>query len=316
MTASRDPDRLIRAFVTEGVERLDDRVYDAVRADMDRKRQRAFVGPWRLPTMNKLVPIGVGAAAAVAAVALGAQLLSPPATNLGPGAGASPTPATTVAPTSIAAPSSNPDRSLALGPFVVFDPADQPPPFDDGPKVTVTIPSSGWTAMPQFGALLKGDQADPPQGAGAALLTGDTGADGLYVYGDPCHWESTTPETPASTVDAIVDALAAQASRDASAPVDVMVGGYAGKSITLRVPNTASTRAQAFKDCDQTTFATYGVVGHEGPARYQQGPGQVDVFWILDVDGVLVILDAAYGPATPAELVDEVRALAESATFD
>jgi hypothetical protein len=29
-----------------------------------------------------------------------------------------------------------------------------------------------------------------------------------------------------------------------------------------------------------------------------------------------VILDAAYGPATPADLVEELRALAESATFE
>ena len=32
MTTSRDPDRLIHAFVREGADQLDDQIYDAVRA--------------------------------------------------------------------------------------------------------------------------------------------------------------------------------------------------------------------------------------------------------------------------------------------
>ena len=51
-------------------------------------------------------------------------------------------------------------------------------------------------------------------------------------------------------------------------------------------------------------------------ARNAQGAGQVDELWILDVAGRIVILDAAYGPAVPAQLVDEMRALAASATFE
>src|SRR4029453_17853083 len=134
--------------------------------------------------------------------------------------------------------------------------------------------ASGWTHTPENGLVAKGDNgADPPEATGAFLLTGDSGADTFYVYGDPCQWESTTPDTPATTVDEVVDALAAQASRDATAPVDVTVGGYAGTFITLHVPNTGPTREEAFKDCDQETFATYGTTA-DGPARYQTGPGQ------------------------------------------
>ena len=43
--------------------------------------------------------------------------------------------------------------------------------------------------------------------------------------------------------------------------------------------------------------------------------GQVDELWILDVDGAVVIIDAMYRSDTPAELVEEMRAIAESATF-
>jgi hypothetical protein len=36
----------------------------------------------------------------------------------------------------------------------------------------------------------------------------------------------------------------------------------------------------------------------------------------VDVDGAFAILDAMYRPDTPTELVDELRAVAESATFE
>ena len=55
MTAHRDPDRLIHAFLMEGQTELADQVYDAVRATIEQKRQRAVIGPWRMPNMNKLV---------------------------------------------------------------------------------------------------------------------------------------------------------------------------------------------------------------------------------------------------------------------
>ena len=42
--------------------------------------------------------------------------------------------------------------------------------------------------------------------------------------------------------------------------------------------------------------------------------GQIDEFWFLDVEGSIVILDLSYSPATPDDLVEELRTLAASAT--
>jgi hypothetical protein len=82
MNAPRDPDRLIHAFLQEGEDMLQDPIYDEVRAVIEHKRQRTFIGPWRTPIMNKLV-FGLGAAAVVViGLLLGAQLLGEP-TNLG-----------------------------------------------------------------------------------------------------------------------------------------------------------------------------------------------------------------------------------------
>jgi hypothetical protein len=83
MTTPRDPDRLIQAFLREGAEQLHDQVYDVVRAEIDHKRQRVVVGPWRVPTVSKLLPIGLGAAAVIAVLFFGSQFIGSPASNVG-----------------------------------------------------------------------------------------------------------------------------------------------------------------------------------------------------------------------------------------
>jgi hypothetical protein len=99
MTTSRDPDRLIHAFIREGAEQLDDQVYDAVRAEIDQKRQRVVIGPWRVPTMSKLVPLGLGAAAVIAVLFIGSQFMGSPTSNVGGAPSAEPT--ATPSPTSV-----------------------------------------------------------------------------------------------------------------------------------------------------------------------------------------------------------------------
>ena len=111
MTASRDPDRLIHAFLFEGEEQLHDQIYDAIRAEIDQKRQRAVFGPWRLPIMNKLVPIGLGASALVVALVIGAQLLRPPG-GVGGSPSIEPSPSPSVAPTPTSSPTPSPPPPL------------------------------------------------------------------------------------------------------------------------------------------------------------------------------------------------------------
>lgn len=89
MTASRDPDRLINAFIEEGAEQLPDQVYDAVRAEIEHKRQRTFIGPWRTPIMNKVFAYGLGAVAVVVLLIAGSQFFG--SSGGLPGAGKTPT---------------------------------------------------------------------------------------------------------------------------------------------------------------------------------------------------------------------------------
>jgi hypothetical protein len=279
MSAHRDLDRLIQSFLAEGPMELPDPSYDEVRDRMEQKRQRAFIGPWRTPDVNRYLKIGLAAAAVVLIAVVGFQFLGDSNTG-GPGTSES------------AEPSPSADRSYVL--------------LDGPPQITVTLPAAGWDGGEAGGGILVRDD-----NTGMITFTGP-----LYVYGDPCHWESTTPATPATTVDELVAALAAQPSRDASDPVDVTVGGYAGKSITLHVPDDIAYSAEEFTDCDQGYFGSFGSDAEPGPARYHQGLGQIDELWILDVGGVLVTIDTAYYARTPAEHVEEMRAIVESATFE
>ena len=104
MTAHRDPDRLIHAFLMEGQTELADQVYDAVRSTVEHRRQRVFIGPWRFLDMNKLVPVGLGAVAVVVALFVGARFLGTPNQ---PGAAPTAVPTATAAP-SVAEPSQAP----------------------------------------------------------------------------------------------------------------------------------------------------------------------------------------------------------------
>ncbi|MEO5885343.1 MAG: hypothetical protein ABIQ58_07520, partial [Candidatus Limnocylindrales bacterium] len=61
MTAPHDLDRQLQAFLTDGPTELPDPSFDAIRDRIEATHQRVFIGPWRVPTMNKLIPVGVAA---------------------------------------------------------------------------------------------------------------------------------------------------------------------------------------------------------------------------------------------------------------
>ena len=311
MTAHHDLDRELTAFLRAGPTELPDESLDAVFDRTEHTRQRVVIGPWRLPEMNKMLAVGLGAVAVVLVLIVGSQLLRTPNSNVGGDPTATEQPSATPEPT----PTPMAEAGLPEGPFLVTG-------SDDPVQVTVDIASSGWSHSSELDYVFKNDDGlDAPESVGAALLAWAWPAGTAFnVYGDPCHWSTTIPETPATTPDEIAAAFAAQASTDATAPVDVTVGGYAGKAITLHVPMSFdlpdATREEKFADCDNNVFAFYGIEGETGDARNAQGAGQIDELWILDVNGAIVILDAALSPAVPADLVEEVRSMAESATFE
>jgi hypothetical protein len=315
MTAPNDLDKQLNAFLREGPTDLPDPSFDAVRDRTESTRQRVVLGPWRVPDMNKFLAVGLGGAAVVAVLLIGSNLLG---SSGGPAPGGQPSPS--VAPSEASEPAPSAWTGLAAGPFLI---TGEDGAFDGGPvRITVDIASPGWSYESENDYVGKNDDSlDPPDSVGGALIAWNWPVGtGFNVYGDPCHWTTTIPDTPATTPDAIAAAFADQADTEATAPVDVTIGGYAGKAVTLTVPMSyaqpGEPRDVVFGDCDDGDFAFYGTEESGELSRNAQGAGQIDELWILDVEGSIVILDAAYSPATPADLVEELRAMAESATFE
>jgi hypothetical protein len=308
---SFDPEttRIVRSWLDEGVTQLPDPVLDAVLDQVPATPQRrATWWPVRRTEPMNMLKFGLAAAVVAVAVLIGFNFIGS-STIGGPGVDSStPTPEPTATPNPTRSPT--PEGLLPEGQHVLTDgeAVDGVPTL----PITVTIPAPDWYGDIGGAILTKNSTADAPAGAGMIVFFGD-----LYVYGDPCEWATTRPDTPATTVDEAVAALTAQALRDATEPVDVTVDGYAGKSITLHVPNTWPTGAEAFADCDSGRFGSWGLPGADvTPMRYHQDPGQIDKLWIVDVDGELTVIDITYYEGTPQSVIDELEAIVDSITFD
>jgi len=291
MTPRRDPDRLIHDFLMEGQTELEDQVYDAVRARIDTTRQRAVIGSWTTPGMNRYIKVGLAAAAVVIIAVVGFQLLG--GSNVG-----SPAPTQTPGPTATPDPRT---AGLPIGLYALTVAGDV---WDVG--MTVSIAATDWLSGGDDGdgILVKRGNANAPDGAGLIVFTGE-----LEVYGDPCRWSTTRPDPMTGpTVDDLIAALAVQAGRNATEPVDVMVDGYLGRSIQLSVPADAN-----FAECDIGQFRSWGPTGAD---RYHQDPGQIDRVWVVDVDGTRAVIDAGWYEETSAADRAELEALLGSLTFD
>ena len=119
---------------------------------------------------------------------------------------------------------------------------------------------------------------------------------------DPCHWQKSLYD-PGPTVDDLVEALTTQRLRHATEPTDVTLGGYRGRYVEWSVPtDMVVTGDSEFQGCDVEPsnglrdFVSW--FGNGDGERYQQVAGQVDMLWILDVDGQRLLVDATYSPDT------------------
>jgi hypothetical protein len=292
MTASRDPDRLIHAYFDEGPDELPDPVYDAVRDRIEQTRQRAAFGLWRTPRMTTNLRYGLTVAAGVLVVVIGYQLIGGSNPG-GPAATETPQPSASSEPDSAEpTPSIPADGSLPEGPFALWDaPGDV--------AVAVTIPSAGWFGEEGGGVLVKNPNADPSANMGLMVFQGP-----LYVYGDACHWSTTTPDAPVTTMDEMIAALRAQTSRkgvDGHGGQGWNIGGSLGWGVDLTVPTDLE-----FSDCDEGEVRSWvGDPALDTNARIHQAPGQVDQIWAGDVNGVLMVFDV-YFPGPPRDVVDEL----------
>jgi hypothetical protein len=244
---------------------------------------------------SNIVRVGLAAAAVVVIAIVAINLL--PGT---PPPGGAPSPSPSVEPSE---PPSSAEAGLPVGSSHEFS-------SDAGP-IAVTIPAPGWST--DAGGLFK-NGTGPTTQDGAYVIGAWTGVD-PFIPGDPCQWESTMPDTPATTLDGIAAALEGQATRNASAPTDATVDGYAAKVITMEMPAGVPYSAGDNPDCDQDQFCTLAFVDGVDCQMWYQEAGQIDQLWVVDVDGMFTFLPGSYWSETPASVVDELGDLLGSMTF-
>jgi hypothetical protein len=108
---------------------------------------------------------------------------------------------------------------------------------------------------------------------------------------------------PGSSVEDLADALVAQKSTRASAPKPVTVAGYRGLYVELASPRDISR-------CDQTP-RLWGDPGERGI----YSDDQIDLVWILDVDGQRLVVNAAHGPTATTSEIDNLTSMVMSLEF-
>jgi hypothetical protein len=163
------------------------------------------------------------------------------------------------------------------------------------PRIAITLPSgwfnyNGW-AVNDGGPL------------------GLTFWDVAKVYPTGCRWQGKPKIDPGRTVDGLARALAARPLRHASRPTNVALAGFRGKYLRWSVPSRID-----FSSCGQGYFESWTGRGWASD-RWQQGPGQVDRLWILDVNGKRLVIDANYLPSATQGQRTELNRIVHSIKF-
>jgi hypothetical protein len=312
MSTDRDTTRVVRSWLEEGATALPDRVLDSVLDQLPATRQRRSWWPtWRFARMNKPALAGIAAAAAVTLAVIGYNLL--PATGLfGGRATPEPTPSPAASPlalrsgtltagTYVITPFGQPGSDRCSGnPSPSVNPAASgcgDPRSDDSTRITLAVPD-GWAGIDTTAIWLAGQETKAP--SGASLNFGR----GAWLHSDPCLTEARVqkdgapPDIPVGpTVDDFASAIADHPTLDATTPVDVTLAGYSGKYIDLQLPADISA-CQAYFPWE--------------PGIYAQGPSQRSHLWILDVDGIRVVIQSMDYPTTSPQRQAELQAIVDS----
>ena len=296
MTAPRNPDNLIAAFLGEGPTDLPDRAFDAVRRDIHRTRQRVVIGPWREPRMSTVTRLAIAAAVIVAVGVVWINLVP-----RGGQFGDLPSPSPTASPQIV----SGPIRELAPGRYAIdyavvpgaVVPGPELPGSSQEPGISVvfTLPGNGWTNYDNF--AVDRNYGPGAGGAGASLVVWHI----TNVTVDPCTDHRGKEPAPGPGIDELLLALADQEGIDGSPLTDVTIDGYTGKSVELTI--TADIDA-----CPQGFF-TWGT-GDDG--RFAQGTNEVVRVYALDVEGQRLTFFGRIPEKTTPALLAELESVIAS----
>lgn len=307
MKTERETTRIVRSWLEVGADRLPDRVLDSVLEQLPqhRQRHRPLWWPGRFSPMNPYAKMAIAAAAVLVVAVLGYSFLPrTPSSGVGPTTSPSPSPSPSASPMAFY------EGSLAAGTYTTtpFSAADAlgvcvpealgctESPADDSIKVTFTLPA-GWSSSgyPSVVAVWRGDAA-----TGLDVVPGLLILRGGSLYSDPCHATPPPEISVGPTVDDFANALADHPQLDATTPTSVSLGGYSGKYVDLQLP------------ADVSLCTPDGEFRPWEPGMYAQGPSQRWHLWILDVDGIRLVVQSMDYATTPVADQAELQAVVNS----
>ena len=220
MTSHRDPERIVRSWLSEGPERLPDRYLDAALDEISTTNQRRSLLPtWRVFEMNLFAKLGAGVAAVALIAAIGWSMLAS-SNGTQPGGVQTPSPTPTASPT--VRPTTTP-APIVQGATATF-PVHFSVPF------TYAAPSN-WTFSADSTAQF--DLIDETQ----AVLPGYYGISAysqFHLYKDPCRPSAgfINPTAESSLSPAQVAAQVAKwKGFQMTSPTPVAVGGANGVAL-------------------------------------------------------------------------------------
>ena len=309
MTAQRDFEGLIEAFLEDGPRVLPNRSYDAVRAAIEHTRQRVVIGPWRIDQVTRFATYGIAAAAVVLIAVMGIGLLpaggdpfAPGASPLGspagtPAATATPEPASTAiagptsSPTAASTPIADPSGRLRPGTYAVhpFDTRDEM----DGRRFTFTVASPNWEAVGEPGnttGIVWNDGSNDNFGLGFGFLKVHS------LNSDACHWATDEDIAIGPTALELLEAL------DGADTVELETNRT--DLVTLTMPATLPP------DCDEGEYRIWNAEGFDIPALE---PSNIWRIFMDDFGGRYVVL-LSHTPETPAEVINELETMFRSVT--
>ena len=175
-------------------------------------------------------------------------------------------------------------------------------------RVVYEVPFEGWSMW--IGAAKSAD--DGHVGVSITTVTNPVR--------DGCRDHSWADPPVGPSVDDLAAALADLAPfRVTSPPKDVTVYGYSGKYLELTVPDLpveGEGDDRRFTECVGGNLKSWVAAIDTTPGDafygYNGEPGRTEEFWILDVDGTRLVIEANWSSASPSEDVAEMRAILES----
>jgi hypothetical protein len=295
---STDPEttRIVRSWLMADEHESATHVVEIALAEIDAIPQRRATR-WparRFSAMNNIVKFGLAAAAVLGLVFVGLNLIGGGGIGGPDPSNESPSPSLAASESPVAAvPSASPggafpvEAGMEPGTYLIAAP------FPVDIELTLTEGWYPWT--PGVGvdvAAMFQNSADPPSGRVIIFSIVDE------VFADACDASAGFAD-PGPTVEDLAAALAGQPNTESTEPVEVAVSGYSG--LYLDYTNTG--------ECG-TLMRWQSVFGTREALALER-----DQVWILDVDGVRLVIDAASFSETEEDDLAEMRTIIESLTI-